>query len=280
MFKYLISFTSANLFFLFTSNVFSQCNGSIDSCNKRYDEVAYLTTHNAFNSRQDSFLFPNHNTNIEAQLNSGVRALMIDVYEDNGVSVVYHGYSFLGSKPLSTYLNTIKHFLDTNPNEIITIILECYTNANAIENDMSNAGLTNYLHSQNSNSPWSTLQTMINSNKRLVVLSDKSDATSNQDWYHYVWDFAVENKYGEINCDYNRGNPSNKLFIYNHFVTSNMGSVAKARRVNSNPDFLNYVTQCQLLKNKFPNFITVDFYEIGDALEVVNLLNFKSQLVE
>ena len=98
MFKYLISFTSANLFFLFTSNVFSQCNGSIDSCNKRYDEVAYLTTHNAFNSRQDSFLFPNHNTNIEAQLNSGVRALMIDVYDDNGISVVYHGNSFYGFK--------------------------------------------------------------------------------------------------------------------------------------------------------------------------------------
>ena len=278
MFKYLISFTSAILFFLFTSNVFSQCNGSIDSCNKRYDEVAYLTTHNAFNSRQDSFLFPNHNTNIEAQLNSGVRALMIDVYDDNGISVVYHNNSFYGQKTLSTYLNTIKYFLDTNPNEIITIILECYTNANAIENDMSKAGLTNYLHSQKSNFPWPTLQTMINANKRLVVLSDKSDATSNQHWYHYVWDFAVENKYGEINCDYNRGNPSNKLFIYNHFVTYNTEGVAKVRRVNSNPYFLNYVTECQLLKNKFPNFITVDFYEIGNSLEVVNQLNFQTQL--
>ena len=101
MFKYLISFTSLILYLFCTINGFSQCNGSIDSCDKRYDEVAYLTTHNAFNSRQDSFIFPNHNTNIEAQLNSGVRALMIDVYEDNGISVVYHGYSFLGSKPLS-----------------------------------------------------------------------------------------------------------------------------------------------------------------------------------
>ena len=142
MFKYLISFTSLILFFFCTINGFSQCNGSIDLCDKRFDEVAYLTTHNAFNSRQDSFIFPNHNTNIEAQLNSGVRALMIDVYEDNDISVVYHGYSFLGSKPLSAYLNTIKYFLDTNPNEIITIILECYTNANAIENDMSNARIS------------------------------------------------------------------------------------------------------------------------------------------
>jgi hypothetical protein len=145
---------------------------------------------------------------------------------------------------------------------------------------MTKAGLINYLHSQNSLSPWPTLQTMINSNKRLVVLSDKSDETSIHDWYHYIWDFAVENNYGDINCDFNRGNPSNKLFIYNHFVTSSIGSVTESKRVNSNPYFLNYVTECQFLKNKFPNFITVDFYEIGDALEVVNQLNYQTQLVE
>ena len=35
-----------------------------------------------------------------------------------------------------------------------------------------------------------------------------------------MWDFAVENKYGEINCEFNRGNPTNSLFIFNHFITS------------------------------------------------------------
>ena len=125
MFKYFPAFISVFLCFSCITNIFSQCNGSDDLCDKRYNEVAYLTTHNSFNSSQDGFLFPNHNTNIKAQLNFGVRAFMIDVYDVNGESVVYHGYSFLGSKPLSTYLDTIKYFLETNPNEIITLILEC-----------------------------------------------------------------------------------------------------------------------------------------------------------
>jgi hypothetical protein len=30
---------------------------------------------------------------------------------------------------------------------------------------------------------------------------------------------------------------------------------------------------CKNLKNKFPNFVTVDFYEIGEGLDVVNELN-------
>ena len=280
MFKHLHLYTLLFLCFSTIANVFSQCNGSEDLCDKRYNEVAYLTTHNSFNSSQDSFLFPNHNTNIEAQLNFGVRAFMIDVYNVNGESVVYHGYSFLGSKPLSTYLDTIKYFLESNPNEIITLILECYTTANAIERDLNKAELTNYLHAQDSTSTWPKLKDLINSNKRLVVFSDKSDAAPKQDWYHYVWDFAVENKYGEINCEYNRGNPSNKLFIFNHFVTSTIGSFTKAKRVNSNPYFFNYIKKCQLLKNKLPNFITVDFYETGNALNVVKQLNSQSLLVE
>jgi len=266
--KYIFSF----LYFI-TFNFYGQCNGSYDLCNKRYNEVAYLTTHNAFNSKQDRYLFPNQKTNITEQLNNGVRGLMIDVYEDNESIVVYHAYKFLGSQPLSVYLNDIKYFLDNNPNEILTIILETYTSSNAIENEISKVGLLEYLHTQDVNSLWPKLQMMIDSNKRLVILSDKNDANENQSWYHYMWDFAVENKYGQINCEFNRGNPENSLFIFNHFITSLTGNKDNANKVNSFKYFMNHITKCKDLKNKFPNFITVDFYEIGESLDVVSKLN-------
>ena len=266
--KYIFSF----LYFI-TFNFYGQCNGSYDLCNKRYNEVAYLTTHNAFNSKQDRYLFPNQKTNITEQLNNGVRGLMIDVYEDNESIVVYHAYKFLGSQPLSVYLNDIKYFLDNNPNEILTIILETYTSSNAIENEISKVGLLEYLHTQDVNSLWPKLQMMIDSNKRLVILSDKNDANENQSWYHYMWDFAVENKYGQINCEFNRGNPENSLFIFNHFITSLTGNKDNANKVNSFKYFMNHITKCKDLKNKFPNFITVDFYEIGESLDIVSKLN-------
>ena len=268
MHKYIFSF----LYFI-TFNFYGQCNGSNDLCNKRYNEVAYLTTHNAFNSKQDRFLFPNQKSNIAEQLNNGVRALMIDVYDDNGSTVVYHAYKFLGSQPLSVYLNDIKYFLDNNPNEILTIILETYTSSNAIENEINKVGLLKYLHTQDVNSLWPKLQTMIDSNKRLVILSDKNDANEKQSWYHYVWNFAVENKYGEINCEFNRGSPENSLFIFNHFITSLTGNKENANKVNSFKYLMNHITNCKDLKNKFPNFITVDFYEIGESIDVVSKLN-------
>ena len=44
---------------------YCQCNGSIELCSKKYNEVAYLTTHNAFNSSEDGLLFPNQTNDIE-----------------------------------------------------------------------------------------------------------------------------------------------------------------------------------------------------------------------
>ena len=268
-------------FSIITFYIYGQCNGSTLLCNKKYNEVAYLTTHNAFNSDEDNFSLPNQNLNIATQLNDGVRGLMIDVYDVFGTPTVYHGTSILGSAPFLDYLIDIKSFLDAHPNEIITIILECYTTANEIEYELTQAGLMPFLYSHTLGNNWPTLQTMINSDERLVIFSDVDDANSNQGWYHYVWDHAVETHYtnhsqNDFSCNFNRGDSINDLFILNHFVTNSVlgtGDESQSAIVNANPYFINRVLQCQQEKNKFPNFITVDFYELGNCNDVVDQIN-------
>jgi len=258
---------------------YAQCNGSIDLCSKQYNEVAYLTTHNAFNSDEDGLSFPNQTYNIASQLNDGARGLMIDVYDYFGTPTAYHSTFLLGTIPLSDIFNDIKTFLDNNSNEIVTIILECYVTANDIEDEINQSGLSNYLYTHNST--WPTLQSMIDNDNRLVIFSDVDDASSSQSWYHYVWDYAVETHYsvGNINdftCDFNRGDPLNDLFIFNHFVTDatlGYGLYNESNDVNANPFFINRALNCQTQTNKFPNFVTVDYYELGDGLAVVDQLN-------
>ena len=259
----------------------SQCNGANELCDRKYNEIAYLTTHNAFNSSQDNFLFPNQNFNITSQLNDGVRALMIDVYDFFGTPTVYHGSSLLGSSPFLNYLNDIKVFLDNNPNEVISIILECYTSANEIEGDLNQADLIGSLYTHNLGSDWPTLQAMIDSGQRLVIFTDKQDGSPSQNWYHYVWDLAVEthfttNNISDFSCDYNRGEASNDLFILNHFITNaalGFGEESEAVIVNGNPFLIDRALQCFQEKNKFPNFITLDFYDQGEGLAAVEELN-------
>ena len=51
---------------------------------------------------------------------------MIDVYDVGGIPTVYHGSAVLGSIPLISVLDEIKTFLDSNANDILTIIFESY----------------------------------------------------------------------------------------------------------------------------------------------------------
>ena len=80
----------------------------------------------------------------------------------------------------------------------------------------------------------------------------------------------------DFSCDFNRGDSINDLFILNHFVTNSVlgtGMETESEEANSNPFFINRALQCWQEKSKFPNFVTVDFVELGDAKLVVDQLN-------
>lgn len=253
-------------------------------CDLRYDQVSYLTTHNAFNAGDDGFSLPNQNQGLTGQLNGGVRGFMLDVYDEGGVPTVYHGFALLGTAPLTDNLTEIKGFLDANPNEVVTIIFESYVDANMMESAFVQVGLLPYLHEQTLGSAWPTLQQMIDAGTQLVVLTDSDDASPSQGWYHYVWDFAVEtgfsnNAPSDFSCDFNRGDSINDLFILNHFVTDatvGIGIPAQSEIVNAFDFFYPRAISCWNEKQKFPNFPTVDFYELGETKRVVDSLNLAS----
>ncbi len=266
------------------------CVGTACFFNKRYDEAVFVTTHNAFNADKGdpvNYLFPNQDYRISKQLMDGVRGLMIDVHPGNSADstgfikpLVYHGFSWTGSEPFENVLIEIRQFLDSNPTEIVTIILECYVTSAEISASMQNSGLTKYLFSHQKGTSWETLKSMIESNKRLVVFSDVNDAGT-YSWYHYLWDYCVETGYSahnkeDLNCNYNRGDSANSLFILNHFITQTMlgtGQPTIAEEINSNPFLINKAKECMNLHGKLPNFLTVDFYSRGNVFDAAKELN-------
>ena len=70
------------------------CNGRIEYCLRRLDQVALATTHNAPTAAEDDFLLPNQERGVIDQLRDGVRGFQIDTYlgsvrTNGGVSVVF-----------------------------------------------------------------------------------------------------------------------------------------------------------------------------------------------
>lgn len=281
MIKRFLLHVSVSILLMLPALVVAQCNGDVELCDKRFNQVAFLTTHNAFNADEDGFNLPNQTYGLTRQLNDGVRGLMIDVYDQDGVPTVYHSVALLGSVPLESNLAEIKGFLDANPNEVVTIIFECYADFLLIETAFLNIGIRDYVHTQGLGEDWPTLQEMIDNDKRLVVLSDRDDASAGENWYHYVWDYAVEtpfsnNSNSDFACEFNRGDSQNDLFILNHFATDpNLGTgrTDLSEAANEYSFFYNRCMECWAELGKFPNFPTIDFHELGDGIAVTDSLN-------
>lgn len=267
------------------------CNRFHALCDRSYSQVRYATTHNAMSNSTDGWIGPNQTLDVPAQLEAGVRGLMLDTYRADATNLLgqpqvpdadpastwlCHSLCALGKQPLAEGLAEIRTFLDANPGEVITIILESYlTHAEEAE-AFDAADLTQYAYTHTGGA-WPTLGNMIDSGKRLVVF--KAQATNPlYPWQMNVWSHAFETHFSaaspaDFSCAVNRGSPANSLFIFNHFLTQIFGSVELAAQVNYNPLLRNRIDECEALHGTTANFITIDHVSIGDSLQTVDALN-------
>ncbi len=255
-----------------------ECNGSIELCGRRYDEIAYPTTHNAMSNAEDGWSFPNQNLGIARQLEDGVRGLMLDVHVgDNGRPYLCHAICAAGQTPLADGLRTIRDFLDQHRGEVVTVIFESYVEAPVIAAGFETSGLATYVRGQAPGAPWPTLRELIDLDQRLLVFTD-DDGDRAYDWYLDVWAHAWETPFAasttaDFTCDRNRGAAGNALFIFNHFLTRTLAVPEEAAATNANPLLIDRALACSAASGRLPNFVTVDFYDQGDLLAAVLTLN-------
>ena len=275
------------------------CTGSELLCARRFDQVVYATTHNATAAtlapNPTSILYANQCNGVPTQLEDGIRALMIDFHwfqppgEPAPDLYLCHADCNFGRQLLVEGLVEVREFLDANPGEVIAFIVETNSGTSGREAQIRDAfaasGLLPYAHVQVPGTPWPTLGEMIAANERLVVLTDDSNNSGCGladpcPWYHYLWSsfafetpFSVQTPAGFV-CSDLRGQPGNDLFILNHFLTQNTGSPFLAKLVNFEPDLSRRARDCWEFQGQVPNFVTVDYYEFGDVLRAVELLNY------
>jgi hypothetical protein len=274
------------LSFLGFSHLNAQTNHLPTIQNRRFDQVSFLYTHNSYNVKGQHRL-PNQTLSVAQQLELGVRGFMLDVYWKKDHAVLYHGSKILGNRPLLEDLNAIRSFLETHPDEILSIIFESNITPEQMQFEVQKADLLPYLHAQDPNLDWPTLNEMITSGRRLVIFSEK-DRGNPYPWLHHIWDFATENRYSnhsraDFDTQYNRGDSSNQLFLLNHFITRHKFGVGRkdsAIVANARGNILDHALEAWSRTGHFPNFVAVDFVEIGEAKGAVDALNAEWRLTE
>lgn len=254
-----------------------ECNGSAALCDRRFDEVAYPTTHNAMSNEAEAWVNPNQYHGLSRQLEDGVRGLMLDAHPYEGDVYLCHGVCQLGSQLLVDGLAEIRAFLDLHRGEVVTIIFESYISAGEAAAAFEASGAMRYVHAQPVTEMWPTLRELIAANRRLIVLTDAAEGGA-YSWYMDVWVHAWETHYAareisEFSCDRNRGSEGNPLFIFNHFLTRTRPVPDEADVVNANPLLIDRARECMTASASLPNFVTVDFYSVGDLFAAVDALN-------
>jgi len=254
-----------------------ECNGSVDLCARRFDEVSYATTHNAMSNAEDHWTMPNQNVGIDRQLAAGVRGLMLDIHEWGEDVLLCHGPCSLGSLPLADGLTRIRRFLSANRGDVVTIIFESYVPVARVATAFDGANLDDLVHAHVPGTPWPTLRELIDTDERLIVLTD-DDGGGAYAWYMDVWAQAFDNPYAaetvaDFTCDGGRGDSANALFIFNHFLSAPLAQPDSASIVNANPFLVDRARACMTARAHLPNFVTVDFFDQGDLLTAVAALN-------
>ena len=255
------------------------CNGHVELCARRLDEVALPATHNSHASYEDGFPQANGNQEygVARQLDDGVRGLLMDIYESDGEVVLCHGACFLASYPLADVLDDLAAFMAANPREVIAIIFQDDVDPALVEAEFDAAGLSALMWSWDGG-PMPTLGELIDADARIVVGAEVEGPPPS--WYHHAWDVFWDTPYSfksadEFTCELGRGGADNPLFLVNHWVSDALGlpTQSGAAEVNAYDVLFARASQCRDEGGQMPTLVAVDFYEQGDLFAVVDALN-------
>jgi len=274
------------------------CNGYAELCSRSYGNVTFIGSHDSFAYSDDPIILSaDQRVDIATQLNLGVRLLQAQSHMWNGALQFCHTNCLLYyGGPVLDYLITVKSFLDENPNEVLTLL---FTNPESLSVStvwapvFDQANLTSSIYVPPNvpmkYSDWPTLGEMIDSGKRVVMFLDYGANTAEVDFILPEFQMIWETPYGYTNasfpCSVNRTSgplsDEDHMYMINHSLNVdvlNLGIVISdpeaASTTNGDTSILDNAYSCApLAGNRNPNFLLLDFVNLGDAFNAADILN-------
>ncbi|PPQ64040.1 hypothetical protein CVT24_008853 [Panaeolus cyanescens] len=199
---------------------------------------------------------------------------------------------------VTSYLKTVKTWLDANPNEVITFIFTNPENASLLDfwkPAFDDSGISPLAYAPLAppvkQSDWPTLGELIDSGKRVIVFMDAGANTAVVPFilpeFQMIWEtpFSVTDPTFPCRVDRIHGPlpVEDHTYMINHSLNVNIlpsgGDVIipdrmNAQRTNGMASILSHIGNCAPLgANRNPQFILMDWVHIGDGFRVADMLN-------
>ena len=278
------------------------CNGHAELCDRPVDEVVFAGSHNSMSSTDLGWELAMQTGDIVTQLDHGVRALLIDALywsdtgsldggNDGAMSVIEgalgddeprpgtwlcHGFCALGATDLVGGLTDIKLWLDSNPREVLMIVVQDEITTADLTSALEASELTSLIH-RNQAATFPTLGELIERNERVLIYAENGGESGSL--YQNAWEATfTETPFAfglrsDFSCEPNRGDEDNPLFLINHWLTTGIPVREAAVAVNSRVALLERVEDCRRERGRSPTVLATDFVETGDLVAVVDELN-------
>ena len=181
----------------------------------------------------------NQDVSVTDQLNKGIRFLQaqshLNIFKD--LSLCHTSCFLKDAGPVSSYLSSIKGWLDKNPNEVVTLLLTNGDNVDVSLFDDAFGNLKSYAFIPPSSplklDAWPTLQEMISSGKRLVVFLDYGAETASVPYILDEFDYFFETPYDTLDPEFAqciidrppKASPDERMYIVNHFLDKEIAGI-------------------------------------------------------
>jgi Short repeat of unknown function (DUF308) len=190
-----------------------------------------------------------------------------------------HGLCEIGATPFVTGMAEVAGWLDANPDEVLTLIVQDHVAPGRIAAALGEAGIASLAFPPPPpGRPWPTLGQLIDSGHRVLVLLEAGDGDPRHPWLVNGYERLLQEtpyaftRPGDFTCDDHRGRPDAPLFLVNHWLTRFDRLVTAAREVNG-ADVLGARARTCEVQRRQPTYLAVNYADIGDLMPVVRELN-------
>ena len=258
------------------------CNGDPRLCSRHFSELTFLGTHLSVASDATWPTQTQGRTLSEQLLSGGVRALELELHDDEGALAVCEGDCAAASSSLAGVLREVSTFINQNPTDVLTLVLRSGVAPNALVQAFDDQQLIPLAHRQIAGKAWPTLRQMIDDNQRLVVFvgplpteADAGDAVSALPaWLHALPEWASETAPSEgANCALANGEVKSPLAILNHYALGEDKADEALLSAHAPEVIAARLKRCQDDRGHVPNFVFVNFAEVGDPNGGVQIAN-------
>jgi hypothetical protein len=185
----------------------------------------------------------------------------------------------LGALDFTGELKEIGAWMDRNPTEIVTMIIQDGVPATEITGAVAAAGLAGKVSTPPDDPAggWPTLREMVSSGRRLVMFTESQDLPGSflRSFYRYASDtpFDVTRPEDLTTCEVKRGAADARLLLVNTWLTDTAPSRRAALTSNAPAAVVARAHRCERDRGRLPTFVAVDFANIGNVVHAVDTLN-------